>query len=459
MNKLLSRIFVQDKNWYKTMLAIALPVSAQSLITFVVNLIDTVMLGQVGEVALSASSLGSSFFMIINVIAMGIGCGSSIIAAQYFGKNELDPIRKVVAICLKLCFTIGIVAGVVTMLIPKQIMTIYTSDSAVIDAGAEYLRVLAVSFWISCLSNGLTAQLRAVNIVKISLFASIGSCFVNIFFNYMFIFGHFGAPAMGVAGAALGTVIARAFEFAIVGGYFFFFEKQIGFRFRHLRGWDRGIMPVFLKTALPVIISDLIMVVGHNLIAIIIGHIGTEMTAANSIATNVNQVISQVFFGFSTAASVLTGNVIGAGDQDFAFQQGKTYYALAILIGAVGGVLLLILRDPIISVFDVSDATLAYAQSMCNVLCCIMPLSLLDHLLTKGILRGGGDTRFLMIADTVFSYCVAAPLGLLTAFVFHCPVWLVFLALKSEVFCKVGLCTWRFFSKKWIRDVTVDAVS
>lgn len=455
MNNLAGRIFIRDKHWYKTMLAIALPVSAQSLITFIVNLIDTVMLGQVGEVALSASSLGSGFFMIINVLSMGVGCGSSIIAAQYFGKRELDPIRKVVAICLKLCFLIGLIGGIITMCIPQTIMKIYTTDPEVIYEGARYLRVLATSFWISCLSTGMTALLRAVNIVKISLFASIGSCFVNVFFNYMFIFGKFGAPALGVAGAALGTVISRAFELIIVGGYLLFIEQKIGFRFRHLRGWDRGIMPTFLKTALPVIISDLIMVVGHNLVSVIIGHVGTEMTAANAIATNVNGVISQIFFGFSTAASVLTGNTIGAGNKAFAFQQGKTYYALAILIGLTGGLALLVLRGPIIALFDVSETTRAYAVSMCNVLCAIMPLMLLDHLLTKGILRGGGDTRFLMIADTLFAYVVAVPLGLLTAFVLHSPVWVIFLGLKSEIFCKVALCTWRFVSKKWIRDVTV----
>lgn len=456
MNKLLSRIFVNDKNWYKMMLSIALPISMQSLITYVVNMIDTVMLGQVGEVALSASSLGSSFFIIINVISMGIGCGSAIIGAQYFGKRELDPIRKVTAIALKLSFLVGLVGGILTFIFPEQIMKIYTSDPDVIREGASYLRVLATSFWISNLSTALTAQLRAVNIVKISLFAAIGSCFVNIFFNYMFIFGHFGAPAMGTAGAALGTVIARVFEFAIVGGYFFFFEKQIGFRLRHLRGWDRAIIPTFIKTALPVIISDIIMVVGHNLVTIIIGHVGMEMTAANSIATNVNNVVSQIFFGLSSAASVLTGNTIGAGHKDRAYLQGKTYYALAIIIGIVGALVLKLLQDPIISLFEVGETTRIYTKQMCNVLCCILPLMLVDHLMTKGVLRGGGDTKFLMIADTVFSYVVAAPLGLLTAYVLEAPVWVIFLGLKSDVFCKVALCTWRFISKKWIRDVTVQ---
>ncbi len=458
LKKLLRRIFVSDRAWYKTMLSIAIPMSLQALITFSVNLIDTIMLGRVGEVALSASSLGTSFFMIVSVISMGLGCGSSVITAQYWGKQELDPIRQTAAICLKICTAVALVATVVTVAIPSQIMTLYTTDAAVITEGARYLRILAFSFVLSCLSTCLTALLRSVNIVKVSLLASIGSCLVNVFFNYIFIFGKLGAPVMGVAGAAVGTVIARVFELGVIGIYFFCIDKRIGFRLRHLRSWNARIARTFCSVSLPVVVSDLIMVLGGTIITIIIGHVGTAMTAANSIASTVNNVVVNLFFGLSNAATILTGNTIGAGRRDEAYLQGKTYYALAIIVGALGGLILYLLQDPIISIYDVSEQTRGYTAQMCTVLCCLMPILLLDHLLTKGTLRGGGDTKFLMFADTAFAYLVAAPLGALAAFVFDAPVWVIYLCLKSDFICKTFVCSWRFFSKKWIRDVTVEPV-
>lgn len=459
LNKLLSRVFVSDRTWYKTMLAIAIPMSAQALITFCVNLIDTIMLGRVGEVALSAASLGTSFFMIVSVISMGLGCGSSVITAQYWGKGETAPIRATAAICLKICAVVSLLATVVTIAIPARIMSIYTRDAAVIAEGAKYLRILAFSFILSSMSTCLTALLRSVGIVRVSLAASAGSCLVNTFFNYMFIFGKFGAPALGVAGAAIGTVIARVFECGFNAVYFFAADKRIGFRVRHLKVWDGAIARTFASVSLPVVVSDLIMILGGTLITVIIGHVGTAMTAANSIASTVNNVVVNLFFGLSSAATILTGNAIGAGRQEEAYMEGKTYYALAIIIGALGGLILFLLQDPIISIYHVSEQTREYTKEMCTVLCCMMPLLLLDHLLTKGTLRGGGDTKFLMFADTAFAYLVAAPLGALAAFCFHAPVWVIYLCLKSDFICKTVVCSIRFFSKKWIRDVTVPTAA
>lgn len=457
MKKLLSRVFVSDKAWYKMMLSIAIPMSMQALITFVVNLIDTIMLGRVGEVALSASSLGSSFFMIVSVIAMGLGCGSSVITAQYWGKGEIEPIRQTASICIKICIGVALIATAVTVAIPEQIMTIYTTDPEVIVEGGNYLRVLAISFVLSSMSTCMTALLRSVSIVKVSLFASIGSCFVNIFFNWVYIYGNLGAPALGVTGAAIGTVIARVFEFGFIAIYFFGIDKRIGFRVRHLKSWNAAIAKTFVSVSLPVVISDLIMIIGNTLITVVIGHIGTAMTAANSIASTVNNVVTNLFFGLSNASTILIGNDIGAGRKEEAYMEGKTYYALAIIVGVVGGVVLYLLQDPIISIYNVSDLTRSYTAEMCTVLCCLMPLFLLDHLLTKGTLRGGGDTKFLMFADTVFAYLVAAPLGALAAFYWNAPIWVIYLFLKSDFICKTVVCSIRFFSKKWIKDVTVSA--
>ena len=446
---------LKDRSFLKRIFTIAVPISAQSLISFGVNLMDTVMVGKFGEVALSATSLGGSFFMIFGSICMGLGCGAGVITSQYWGKKEIQPIRDMTSICLKITFTLAMLFTLLGTLFPTQIMRIYTTDPDVIASGAKYLRVLSISFFFNGCYTAITQILRSVNIVRISLFTTIGSFFVNIFFNWVFIFGHFGAPRLGVVGAAIGTVIARVFEFAILGGFLFFRDKTIGFRFRHFRGFSREIFSKYLKSGLPVLISDILMVVGANLSTIIIGHVGAEFTAANSIANVVNNAIFSFFFGISSAATVITGNLIGEGRYRDSYSYGVGFLALSVIVGVGGGLILQLIKWPIIHIYDVSDTTQRYASQMINVMSLILFVQMMEHTLTKGILRGGGDTRFMILADTIFAYIVGAPLGYLAAFVLGAPCWAIYLALRSETFCKVALCLWRFLSKRWIKDVTV----
>lgn len=438
------------------MLSIAIPISMQSLITFGVNLMDTIMLGTMGEVALSASSLAGSFYMIYNVFCLGIGCGSGVITAQFWGKRELQPIRDMSSICLKLVFIIGALFTAVTLSFPEQIMRIYTTDPDVIREGARYLRILAVSFVFSGLATAVTQLLRSVNIVKLTLYATIGSFFINIFFNYVFIFGHFGAPRLEVAGAALGTCIARLFEFVVIVGYFVFRDKTVGFRLRHLKGFSRSIFKSYLKAGIPVLISDIIMVVGNNLITIIIGHVGSAFVAANSIATVVTNVVTNLFFGVSNASSIVTGNTIGAGKYREAYQNGITFLTIGFLFGVFGAIVMFFVKMPIINIYNVTEETKLYASQMLIVIALMLPAQVLDHMLTKGILRGGGDTRFLIVGDTVFAYCASAPLGYLAAFVWGLPIWAIYLCLKADTVLKCIMCLWRYFSKKWIKDVTTN---
>lgn len=446
---------LRDRTFLKKMLTIAIPISLQSMISFCVQLTDTIMLGYFGEAAISASSLASSFYMIYGCICMGLGCGASVITAQYWGKQEIDPIRDMCSICFKATAVISFFFTFIGVAFPRQIMSIYTTDAAVIENGVRYLRILSVGFFFNGLSTSATQVLRSVNIVKVALYSTIGSVFVNIFFNYIFIFGKLGMPRLEVAGAAIGTVIARVFEFAVICGYMFLKDKRIGFRIKHFIGFNGDIFKKYLKAGIPVLISDIIMVLGMNLTTVIIGHVGAEFTAANSISNVVNSVIMNLFFGISSSSSVITGNVVGEGNYKKAYDYGIGYLMIGVVLGVVGGILLFFIKMPIINIYNVSDATKLYASQMITVMSFTMVFQLLDHVLTKGILRGGGDTRFLIFGDTIFAYVVAAPLGALSAFVWGWPCWAIFLMLKMEQVCKCILCGWRFFSKRWVKDVTV----
>ncbi len=449
-------LLTRDKNFYKAMLAIAIPMSMQSLISFCVNLIDTLMLGKLGEIALSASALGGSFCYIISTVCMGLGGGAGVITAQYWGKKDLNPIRTMTAICIKITVLFGVVLSVLTALFPTAIMRIYTSDAQVIAAGADYVRTLSFSLLLYGLTSSITMILRSVGIVQSTLIASIGACFVNVFFNWIFIFGKLGCPAMGIVGAAWGTNCARLFEFLVIFIHLLFVDKKIGFRVKHLKLFDSDIFRRFIKAGIPVLISDLVFTLGNQLVTIIVGHCGALFTAANSIAGQVSLVLHALFIGVANSSSTLVGNAVGAGDYKRAYDEGKTYLILCLILGCVMACIMAVLKGPVVNFFNVSEETKLYANQMLTIQVILLVITPMGAALSKGILRGGGDTKFLIFGDTFSTYAVV-PFGILTAFVLDCPIWVIYLVLKSEMFLRFTACFIRFLSKKWIKNVTLEA--
>ncbi|MBO4831877.1 MAG: MATE family efflux transporter [Oscillospiraceae bacterium] len=452
------KLFAVDKSFFRLLFTISIPISLQGLITFVVQLIDTMMLGHFGETTISAAALATSFFTITHCTCLGLSNGCVVITSQYWGKRELGPIRAMTSICLKIAVALMAFYAVVTYFFPAQIMALYTSDPDVIAEGVKYLRILAFTFILDGITVSSTAILRSFGNVRVALISGIIACLVNCFCNWVFIFGKIGAPAMYISGAALGTLIARICEFAIVFGYLIFRDKVISFRLHHLRGFNREIFRKYLKVGLPVLFSDLLMIIGANLITVIIGHTGRMFTAANSIASQIGNIIFTLFMGISAAGAVIIGNSIGEGSYRKAYDQGKALIGVCVIFSLIGGLILYLVRIPIIDIFKVTDTTKVYAAQIITVIAAMLVVQLGDNLLTKGILRGGGDTRFLIVGDTVFTYFVSVPLGYLAAFKWGFPIWLTYFMLRTDMICKFILCIWRFVSKKWIRDTTKSEI-
>ncbi len=449
-------IFVKDRGFYKSLVSIAVPILLQNIISFGVNMMDTVMLGKFGEVALSGSSMANQYFVIFNMITLGLGGGAAVITAQYWGKKEIQPIKEMTSILMRMAICISIVFGALAAIFPTQILTIYTNDREVIAAGAKYLRILSISFLFFGVSMSATGILRSIGVVRLPLCTSIGSFILNIFFNYVFIFGKFGAPRMELAGAAVGTVIARGFEFCVMGGYLFFFNKRLNFRLRDMRLFSRSMLKSYAKSGLPVLVSDFVTVLSISITSIIIGHCGQEYIAANSIVSIVNNLVGLITMSLAAASSIITGNTVGAGGRDMAYRQGITIIALGVLLGIFGSVILLLIQTPFIGIYDVGEVTKNFAHQMLNALAGLFIFQSLDGLLTKGILRGGGDTKYLLFGDPVFIWIISIPFGYLAAFVWDFPVWGIFLALNSDRFVKVIINLVRFFSRRWIKDITVS---
>lgn len=443
-----------DKSFYKSVLAIALPVSMQGLISAGVNMMDTAMLGLLGETALSASSLANQFIGIFQILCTGIGMGSAVMTARFWGAKDVAAAKKVVTIMYRLALGLVAVFTGITLAAPGGIMRLYTADEAVIGAGMQYFMWSLPAYLLSAFSLATTAALRTIGQVRIPLYSSILSFFANVFFNWMFIFGKLGAPRMGVAGAALGTTLSRVAEFGIICGYFLFKEKSFGYRLSDLKIPCKDYLKDYLHICLPVLISDAMLALGNNLISMIMGRIGTEFVSANAI-TSVTVHLATVFvMGVSNASGVITGNTLGAGDRERAQRGGTAFFVIGAAIGLVGGVFVVIMGGYSLSLYNIGDTTVDIARQLMLAVAITTVFQSANSILTKGVLRAGGDTRFLMVIDALLFWVLALPLGYFAGLVWKLSPFLIHICLRSDHIVKAIVCVFRLKSGKWIKRLS-----
>ncbi|MBO5783457.1 MAG: MATE family efflux transporter [Clostridia bacterium] len=447
------KLFVKDAAFYKRVAAIAIPIALQGLITTGVNMMDTVMVGAVGETQLSAVSLANQFINIFHIFCMGIGMGASVMVSRYYGMKDGVSLKKTVAIMLRLCLIMAVLFCVATIFLPEPIMRIYTDEWPIIREGMEYLKCSILSYFFLGLSLTCTIVLRNVGQVRIPLYTSIAALFVNVGANWVFIFGKLGAPAMGVAGAALGTLIARIFEFAVICGYLFFKDTEIGFRLRDLGKPVGKLWKEYIRISIPVLISDGILALGNNSVAMVIGRLGESFVAANAVTTVAQQLSSVTIQGFSQAGAIVTGYTLGEGDRDKAFSQGYAFLGIGFLFGVVAAGIITAISAPLISAYNLSPQTQAIARELMWSISIIIVFQATNSIMTKGVLRGGGDTKMLMLADNIFMWVAALPLGILAGLVFHLPAFWIYFALKCDQILKAVWCVIRLRSGKWIKKI------
>ena len=449
----MSRLFVKEKSFYKLILSIAVPVVLQNMITIGVNIMDTLMLGNYGEIQLSASSLANEFINIYHIMCMGMSMGAAVLTAQYYGAGNNPSLKKIVTIVLRMGLVIAAAFTVVTLLFPEELMRLYTPDEAVIEKGVLYFRISAVTYVLLGVSLILTNILRTVHQVRFPLVLSIVTFCANVFFNWVFIYGRLGAPEMQIEGAALGTVIARLVECGSLVTYFFVFDKRIGYRIKDLFMKCGDHVRVYITYAIPVMVSDTLLALGNSAVSIIMGHIGASFVAANSIISQTVRLSTVFNQGLSSASSVITGNTLGKGERDEAYHQGVTFLCLSILIGLAAAVIILLISPLLVESFNITQETKDIAYQLMASVSVMMVFQTVQSVLTKGVLRGGGDTRFLMLADILFLWLASIPLGYLCGLVWHLSPFWIYAALKIDWVIKSVWCIFRLRSKKWIRVV------
>ena len=455
----MNRLFIKDAGFYKKVAGIALPIALQGLITQGVNMMDTLMIGTVGETELSAVSLANQFITIFHIFCMGIGMGASVLVSRYYGMQDKPSLKKTVAIMLRLTLALSFLFCIATILLPRQIMQIYTVEEDIIKIGTEYLNYSVVTYFLLGLSLTCTIVLRNVGVVKLPLFTSIATFFINVGANYMFIFGKFGAPRMEAAGAAIGTLIARIFEFSVICGYLVLKDKAIGFRIKMLFAPVGNLWKEYIRISIPVLVSDGILALGNNSVAMVIGRLGESFVAANAVTAVTQQLSSVAIQGFSQAGGIVTGHTLGEGKnaKEKALKQGWAFLGLGIVFGLIAAGIVMLISGPIIRAYNLSEGTAEIAAQLMLSISIIIVFQASNSIMTKGVLRGGGDTKILMIADNVFLWVASIPLGILAGLVFHLPAFWIYFFLKIDQVLKAVWCIIRLRSGKWIKKIKSSA--
>lgn len=449
-------IITRDKRFYRLLFSIALPIAVQNLITFMVSMVDTLMVGALGEIQLSAVSIANNLFFVLTILMFGLAGGSNIMISQYWGKGNVKTIHKILAIMYRVCLLITGIFIFIALFLPKYFMGIFTTDKAVIDFGASYLRIVCIGYLFYSITNCTIMMLRSVKTVSISIIVYTASLVVNSILNWIFIFGNLGAPELGIRGAAIATVCARITEFSIVLVFMFIYERKIGLKIEHLLKLDKEILKDYVGLCTPVLCNELLWAIGASMISVIVGRMGTEVVAANSINGVAHQFVTVFIFGMSNATAVIIGNTIGEGKKEKAKEYAYSIGIFSVVMGCISGLMILLIKPFVVNFYNVSYSTKLIAMEIMTVTSGIIVFQSLASNFMMGVLRGGGDAKFVLINDLIFMWLVAIPCGFFVAFVLELPVALVFLVIKCDEILKSLTSVYRVISGKWVNDVTKD---
>ncbi len=445
---------VKDREFYRLLLAISLPIALQNMVNQGVSLIGTLMLGQLGSTQIAASSLGNQPLFIFTLLTMGFAAGASVLTAQYWGKGDTAAIRRLMAIVLRYSVFASLIFATIMGLFPRVIMSFFTSDPDVLAEGALYLRITALAYPFYGLTNTTLAILRSVERVWMSFWVTLFSLATTTFLNWVLIFGRFGMPAMGISGAAWAQVIARFLSFLFVLVYMGFHEDRIKLHFRDFFVRDPVLQGDFLRNASPVILNEFLWGFGSSAQAMILGHLGKQATTAHSISQALMQMSMVFIYGVLSASSVIMGKTLGSNQMHKVRPYINTIMILSAIIGVCTAGFILFSKGFFINLYQIEESTKLLTHQFMNIAALVALMQCLYSPVSLGALRAGGDTKFVLFLDVTFLWALALPMGFVAAQVWHLASASVFFFLKIDEPIKVILAYWRAGGDRWIRNLT-----
>ena len=447
-------LLTKEKNFYKRFFSLWYVLVLNNVIILGVNLADNIMLGNFSEAALSGATASNQLQFIFSQLILGVGNSTVMMGSQYWGKKDTSAIKKLSNGALICALIIGGIFFLLAAFIPRELLMIFTDSEEIIAEGVKYLNIIKYTYPIFALTNVLLPTLRAVESVRIGFIVSLFTLASNISLNYILIFGKLGFPAMGSEGAATATLISRAIELAVVIVYILVFDKKLTWRIRDLRNFELPIFKIFILTALPLILTDGLFGISTALQTAILGHMDGAAIAANSVASTLFQLLKVASVGSAGAAAVIIGKTIGEGRLDKTREYAKTMQLIFVGIGILTGISLFLLRTPIISAYKISDEAKALADGFLIVLSVTGIGTAYQMPTNTGIIRGGGDAKYVLIMDLISIWGIVLPLSFLAAFVFHWHPVAVIACLNADQVFKAIPAIIKCNRFRWMKKLT-----
>ena len=447
-------ILTKDKCFYKALVALSVPIALQNLITFSVTLADNVMIGALGDAAVSGVYMGGQVQTLLQLFSAGIESAMLVLAAQYWGKGDKAAISRIVSIGLRASVLFAAILSAVCIAVPSTVISLFTSDSAIIEVGAKYLRVTAISFPFFCLTQSLIAAMRSVESARIGFYVSLVSLVSNLTLNYVLIFGKLGFSPMGVRGAAIATLISRIIETAVMVVYTLIIDKRLRFKLSELLHLDKQLLADLLRYGAPIVLGQLVWAANMMSNSAIMGRQSAEgVVAGLSIANTLHNLTYVVMNGMSGAVGIITGKTIGEGKESLMREYAKTVQVLFIALGIITGASIRLLREPFIALYSVSAAAAAQARSLINVITVTVIGTCYQAACLFGLVKSGGDTSFVLKNDIIFVFGVVIPSALIATRLELAP-WVVFACLKCDQILKCAVAAVKINRFNWMKNLT-----
>jgi putative MATE family efflux protein len=449
----MSLSFLRDRAFLRSMLALAVPVAFQQLITASLNMIDVLMVGQLGETAVAALGLANQIFFLLILFLFGVTSGMSIFTAQYWGKGDVENIRKVLGLCLAIAIFVAAVFTAAALLIPQTLMSFYTEDQAVIQVGSGYLRIVGLSYIMMAITVSYISVLRSITMVKMTVVVAVIALGLKTILAYLLIFGIGPFPELGVRGAAIGTAIGWAFESILLLILVFVLKTPLAANPLSFFRFSRPFVMNVLKTSMPAALNEVLWSLGYTSYNAVYARIGTDAIAAVNINATVEELVFVLFMGLGNACAVMVGNTIGAGSKEIAFEYGRRFLILGVVTALLGGLVVFSLRETVIGMYEISASAADNLRGLMFVFALSAWLKMVNFILFIGAMRAGGDTRYAMFTELFSIWCIGVPSALIGGFVLHLPVYGVYALVLLEEAVKAIIVLRRYLSRKWIHDL------